>query len=94
MAKVKTASRLFEDRLADVLQSGLDSVGIDASIAVEPVRGTKLHRVQITSSAFEHLRPSERQDLVWRMVGQAFTPADQLRISMILTLTPSELRGK
>jgi hypothetical protein len=94
MAKVKTIPATFPARLVDVIQEGLRSVGIDASISVEPIRGTRLHRVHVTSSAFDQLRPSERQDLLWRIVSQSFTPAEQLRISMILTLSPRERRGE
>jgi hypothetical protein len=96
MAKVaaKPKPRSFEQRLKDVLAAGLDVAGIEAEITTEPIRGTKLRRVLVIAEGFENLRPSERQDLVWRIVSQQFDNTEQLRISMILTLTPQEMRGE
>ncbi|MBN1344832.1 MAG: hypothetical protein JXQ73_19215 [Phycisphaerae bacterium] len=48
----------------------------------------------VTAKKFGQLRPSERQDLVWRIIKQHFSAEEQLLISMILTLTPDELQGK
>jgi hypothetical protein len=93
MAKVKAAPRTFEQKLVRTLREGLCAAGIEAEVDLEPIRGTKLRRVYVTSPTFEKLRHSERQDLVWRIVGFTFPQEDQLRISMILTLSPRELRG-
>ena len=96
MAKIKTQSRseTFEEKLNRILLQGLKQAGINAKIEIQPVRATRLHRVSVISRQFENLRPSERQDLVWRIVSQVFSPDEQLHISMILTLTPDELAGK
>lgn len=94
MAKVKAAPRSFESRLIESLRSGLRAVGIAAEVKVDPIKGTRLHRVHVTSPAFDKLRPSERQDLVWRIIGFTFPQDEQLRISMILTLSPRELSGR
>jgi tRNA(Ser,Leu) C12 N-acetylase TAN1 len=94
MAKLATAPGSFEQKLRKALREGLSAAGLDAEIGVEPIRGTKLRRVHVTSAAFEKLRPSERQDLVWRIVSFNFPQEDQLKISMILTLSPRELQGK
>jgi hypothetical protein len=94
MAKVADVAQDFERRLAQVLIEGLKIGGIRAKVETEPVPHTKLTRVLVTARAFDSLRPSERQDLVWRIVSRAFDPEDQFRISMILTLTPNELAGK
>ena len=34
---------------------------------------------------------SERQDLIWRIIDQHLPPDEQLRISMIYTVTPKEM---
>jgi len=75
------------------LRTGLAQAGIKARIRIEPVEETSLSRVLVTSEQFCRLDPSERQDLVWRIIGQSFSPEEQLRISMILTLTPDEVNG-
>jgi len=81
-------------RLRQVLVDDLKTAGINAEVRTEAVRTTKLHRVLITARSFKQLPPSERQDLVWRIVGRHFSPEEQLLISMIVTLTPDEMAGK
>ena len=93
MAKVATAPVGLESRLKRVLKAGLKVGGIDAKVSTEPIKGTKLARVMVTSPGFKSLRPSERQNLVWRIVGNSFDQKEQLLVSMILTLTPDELAG-
>ena len=92
MFTVSRTSPKFLKRLRDALITDLKQAGIEnAKIKTEPVRTTKLHRVMVVSEQFKHLRPTERQDLIWRIAGQALTPEEQLRISMIVTVTPEEL---
>ena len=80
--------------LREVLVTYLRKAGIeDAKVKTERVRDTKLHRVMVVSERFKHLKFTERQDLIWRIASQALTPDEQLRISMILTVTPEELGG-
>ena len=93
MAKVKHGQNGLARKLTNALAAGLKSAGIQADIDTEPVRLTHLLRVYVVAKNFQEMRPSERQDLVWRIVDQALTPEEQLRISMILTLTPNELKG-
>ncbi len=87
MAKVATLA----SRLRDALLGGLETAGIDARVEIERVRGTRLHRVYAIANAFQHLRPSERQDLVWRILDQAPAPDERLQVSMIYTVTEDEL---
>lgn len=89
MAKVAT----FANRLRGGLIQGLKTAGIAATVDIERVQGTKLHRVFVVADAFAKLRPSERQDLVWRIADQSLTPEERLQISMIFTVTKSELPG-
>lgn len=93
MAVVKTIP-LFLDRLKTALVDGLKLAGITAEVDSEPVPTTKLHRVLVLAPKFKVLKHSERQDLVWRIAERALAPDEQLRISMILTLTPDEAAGK
>lgn len=94
MPTVKPAAPSFVQRLSDALVEGLKIAGIEAKVQTEPVPHTRLHRVLVVASKFRQLRPSERQDLVWRIVSQDLSPEEQLRISMILTATPDELVGR
>ena len=89
MAKVAT----FASRLRDSLIEGLKTAGLEATVDVERIQGTKLHRVFVVADAFAKLRPSERQDLVWRIADQSLSPEERLQISMIFTVTKSELPG-
>ena len=93
MAKLKNLPA-FLDRLVMALVEGLKAGGIAAKVYVEPVPSTKLHRLTVLAPKFAALRPSERQDLVWRIVDDILDREDQLKISMILTLTPDEAKGK
>ena len=91
MPSVKLSERVFKKRLKDILVSSLKEGGIDAAVKIEPVLLTKLHRVLVTARNFKDMSSSERQNLVWRILDGEFSPEEQLRISMILTLTPEEL---
>ena len=93
MSKVSTSPTTFIHKLKEALADGLSAVGIDAEVTFEAVRMTKLYRVLVVAKQFKHMRPSERQDLVWRIASSTLSPAEQLRISMILTLTPDEMQG-
>jgi hypothetical protein len=94
MAKIKPNIPKFEQKLIQTLRKGLGDAGIPAQVALERIKGTKLRRVYAISKAFDKLRPSERQDLVWRIISFTFPQEDQLKISMIVTLSPREMRGE
>src|SRR5438046_1892071 len=84
MPKISASTSSFVHRLKGVLADSLTAAGLDTEVRTEPVRLTKLYRVLVVSKQFKHMRPSERQDLVWRIVGDKLTQQEQLRISMIL----------
>ena len=86
--------RNVERVLTGALEAGLQRAGIDAEVSHEPVPHTKLRRFTVIAKKFKSMRPSERQDLVWRIADQVLVPDEQLLVSMILTLTPDELAGK
>jgi hypothetical protein len=101
MAKIKSPRRPgkagyeeLQKLVRQTLTKDLRVAGIHPKIFIKPLRGTKLIRVTVTAPEFANLRPSERQDLVWRIVSAALSHDQQLLISMILTLTPHELVGK
>ena len=52
------------------------------------------YRVTVVAPQFKALKHSERQSLVWRIAERVLSPNEQLRISMILTLTRDEAAGK
>ena len=77
-------------RLLKAIKDGLSDANIVVRVDAERVKGTRLHRVYVIGDKLSALRPSERQNLVWRVAEQVLTPEEQLRISMIMTLTPEE----
>lgn len=88
---VKTPQHI--DRLRRTLKEELAKLHIKPTeISVEPVVGTKLFRFRIVAPKFANLRHTERQDLVWRLVRRELDDDEQLHISTITTLTPSEAR--
>jgi hypothetical protein len=92
MAKLKAAPD-FVDQLKSGLVDELKKVGIDAEVGVESVPTTRLYRVLVVAPKFKALKHSERQNLVWRIAERVLSPEEQLRISMILTLTKGEAEG-
>jgi hypothetical protein len=94
MAQLTATEKSLKARVRHALEEGLAVGGITAKVSTEAIKGTKLTRVMVTAPQFKSLRPSERQDLVWRIMGDTFQRDEQLRISMIMTLTPDELAGK
>jgi stress-induced morphogen len=95
MPKLKALSNQeFLKKLKTTLTAGLGKAGIELEdYSTEPIKGTKLHRVILIADAFDRMTFSERHDLVWRIVDQAFSPDDQLRISMIAALGAKEAVG-
>ena len=94
MASVKENAPLFLKRLTKALVDTLNGSGIQARVLTEPVPTTKLYRVAVFSPQFEAMKHSERQSLAWRIAERTLSPDEQLRISMILTLTDEEEKGK
>lgn len=83
-------STTFSRKLEDTIRTGLRHRGIEADVQTEKVRFTNLWRAYVISDQIEDMSHLERQDLVWRIVRDNLTPEEQLRISMILLLTPNE----
>jgi hypothetical protein len=94
MAHVAAKPKNLASQVRQLLEEGLAIGGISAKVSTESVKGTKLTRVLIAAAGFRSLRPSERQDLVWRILGASLNHEEQLRISTVLTLTPDEIAGK
>jgi hypothetical protein len=92
MAKLKRAPA-FLTRLEKALVDDLKANKINAEVDTEPVPTTLLYRVTVVAPKFKALKHSERQSLVWRIAEKALSPDEQLRISMILTLTREEAEG-
>jgi len=93
MPKVKPLPK-FVDRLRKALVEDLGQAGIKAKVEVQPVRTTKLYRFLVLAPKFARLRHTERQGLVWRIAERTLDPDQQLRISMIVTLSDDEASGK
>lgn len=85
----------FVRRLKDALTKDLGTAGIRRSkIDFEPVPSTKLYRFVVLAKGFEDMAHTERQDLVWRIADRVLDQDEQLRISMILTMTSDEYAPK
>ncbi|MBI1785485.1 hypothetical protein HYR69_10110 [Candidatus Sumerlaeota bacterium] len=84
----------FAEKVRRVLLDGLRGAAIPAKIETENIPTTKLCRVRVLTPKFKKLRHFERQNLVWRIIDHGLDKDEQLRISMILTLTPDEMNGK
>ncbi len=93
MATMKTRSE-YLTRLKKSLVDDLKAANIQAKVSTEPVPTTLLHRVTVIAAKFKALKHSERQSLVWRIAERTLSEDEQLRISMILTLTRAEADGK
>jgi hypothetical protein len=88
MAKLKLPP--FVARLKQALEEDLKTAGLAAKADYERIATTNLFRFIVLAKQFDALRPSERQDLVWRIATSVLQPEEQLLISSILTLTPEE----
>lgn len=80
----------FVEQLKKALKQQLQDAGINADVDAEPAGGTKLYRFFVISDDFQQLSHSERQGVVWRIAQKELQPSDQVKISMILTLTQDE----
>ena len=92
---VKAAAPPFQaKRIREILRESLAIGGITAEIESEPVPLTRLHRFWVISEQFRRMRVAERQAYIWQLVRNTLKPEEQLRISMILPLTPEEYEGR
>jgi hypothetical protein len=89
---VKTPT--FVGRVKRALAEDLLKAGIAAEVIIEPISGTKLHRITVIAGKFAKLRFTERQAVVWRIIDRVLSRDEQLFISMVVTLTPGEAAGQ
>jgi len=95
MAGLKTKPLpAFIKRLKSAITDTLRDNGIAAQVDATPVPTTRLYRLAVLAPKFKELKHSERQSLVWRITERAISADEQMRISMILTLTPDEVSGR
>jgi len=92
MPQLKTPS--FVERLETSLIEGLKQAGIEAEVEYERVPSTRLYRFIVLAKKFKPLPHNERQNLVWRIAEKSLADDEQFRVSMILTLTPEELKER
>ena len=92
MPKVKAIPMAkLAERVAAVLKADLKSAGFPViAIETEPLKGTKVFRVTLIAKGFEKIWLTERQDIVWRILQESFTKEERFRISMVVTLAPTE----
>lgn len=91
MPEVSAPADRFGDKLRSVLQRGLHERSIEARVSTEHVRRTTLHRAMVVSPQFEDMSHLERQEVVWQVIRSKLSPDEQLRISIVMALTPEEI---
>lgn len=78
------------ERLKRELEQWLPEQFPGAEVSLELGRpGTKLSGI-LAWKGFDGLEPIDRQSLLWRALRAHFSREDQLRISILITLTPAE----
>ena len=78
------------ERLKQELEAWLPEQFPGAALSFDPGhRGAKLSGI-LAWSGFDGLEPIDRQSLLWRVIRMRFDRDDQLRISILITLTPAE----
>jgi hypothetical protein len=80
----------FPAKVKRVLTKALTKEGVKPSILSERVTGTRFVRLVVVASKFARMGYSERQSVVWRILQEDLEPEERRRISMVLTLTPTE----
>jgi hypothetical protein len=91
MGKISTSSSTFAGRLEGVVKDGLLVAGIKAVTLTEQVPGTKLVRLIVMADEFEQLSPTERQNLVWRIIEKKFSSEEQMKISVVVALSKKDV---
>ncbi len=78
------------ERLKQELELWLPEQFPDVELSLDSGhRGAKLSGI-LAWSGFDGLEPIDRQSLLWRAIRARFDREDQLRISILITLTPAE----
>lgn len=82
----------FTKILETELIKELRALGIRAEVGFKTLERTRMFRLYIVSNAFRSMRYNERQDIAWRIVRKHLDEAEMNLISMIVTVTPAEVR--
>lgn len=78
------------ERLKSALETWLPDQLPGLRLDFNPLRrGSKLSGV-VVWQGFDGLEPIDRQNLLWSKLQTHFSREDQLRISLLITLTPAE----
>jgi acid stress-induced BolA-like protein IbaG/YrbA len=78
----------FVTRLASALEDQIPQT----QVSFEPLNSTGWYRFLVVSSTFEPLGFLEQQDRVWAVADSVLSPDEQHFVSMIVTVTPDEVR--
>ena len=79
-------------KLRDGLKTELKRLRINATVQVEAVPGTSLRRFYVVASSFRHMPYADRQNVVWNIGRLVLRPEELLVVSMIVTVTPAEMK--
>jgi hypothetical protein len=80
-------------QLSRKLTDGLKEAGYRASVELEASEASGRYRLYVISQDFDKLSQGERQDVLWRVLKDVWSRADQLRITLSLALSPKEAQG-
>jgi len=82
----------LEQDICKELKDKLELSGIKAKIFSKPIVTLKLRRFYVISKHFKDIDPSERQEIIWRIIKHKFTFEEFMLISIFYILTPKEFK--
>ena len=82
----------LEKQICQELITSLALSDIKAKVFSKPIVTLKLRRFYVISKCFKNIDPSERQEIIWRIVKHKFTFEEFMLISIFYILTPKEFK--
>lgn len=79
-------------KLAVAIRREFKAMRLAVKVSSTSVSGTQFRRVHVIAPVFSRMDFMERQDLVWRIAEEALSYRELLKITMIQTLRPSDVR--
>ena len=78
------------ERIKNALEKWLPQDLPGAQVEIDPLRrGFKISGI-VVWPGFDGLEPIDRQHILWDKLRARFSPEDQLRITILISLTPAE----
>ena len=90
MAPKHALTTAGRSRLTESLEAGLHERGFKATVNLDKSTLAGKYRLFVVSRTFGKLSEAERQDVIWQVIREKWSRADQLRLTLTLALTPDE----